>query len=389
MTASNPHRQHQSAPMSERAGRSGQGPHLLRAATRQIRNTPSASGRAALDPSYAETACGVLHRARMWTAALLALAVAVAPAAASAQQGAPPAGWQTGVQPRGAAPETTIQKSAPQLQQPAEAPPQLRLDTTTPGVTAPQGQTVLVALLTDEGPRIDQGVTWHVYQDAGEGKPPRTVQTSKDPSPTLRLAPGDYTVTATYGRAHVTKRIAIKAGAPQSENFVLNAGGLRLTATLANGGPAPANLVSYDVLSDERDQSGQRTAILTGAKPGTIVRLNSGIYHVVSTYGDANAQVRTDVTVETGKLTELAVTHAAARVTFKLVTRAGGEALAETHWSILTPRGAVIRESVGALPTHLLAPGTYTAVARSSGRVFRRQFSVQAGQTTQVEVVMQ
>lgn len=330
------------------------------------------------------TRCSALPR--VLPSALLAIAIAVAPLAALAQQPAPPAGWQTGVQPRAPAPETTIQKSAPQ---PGERAPQLLPDAGTLGAPAPQSQTALVGLLTDEGPRIDQGLIWYVYQDAGDGKPPRSVQTSKEASPTLRLAPGDYTVTATYGRAHVTRRVAIKAGAPQSESFVLNAGGLRLTSLLATGGPAPTNLVSYDVFSDERDQAGQRAAILSGAKPGTIVRLNSGIYHVVSTYGDANAQVRTDITVEAGKLTELSVTHAAARVTFKLVTRAGGEALAETHWSIVTPRGTMVRESVGALPTHLLAPGTYTAVARSSGRVFRRQFTVQAGQTTQVEVMMQ
>ena len=45
------------------------------------------------------------------------------------------------------------------------------------------------------------------------------------------------------------------------------------------------------------------TRIVDGVKQGVILRLNSGIYHVVSTYGDANAHVRTDVTVEAGKLT--------------------------------------------------------------------------------------
>ena len=128
---------------------------------------------------------------------------------------------------------------------------------------------------------------------------------------------------------------------------------------------------------------------MSGAKPGVIIRLNSGIYHIVSTYGDANAHVRADVTVEAGKLTEAVVTHAAAKVTFKLVTRAGGEALADTQWSILNSEGDVIKESVGALPTHTLAPGKYTCTARSGGRVFRRDFSVEQSQATEVEVVMQ
>ncbi len=76
-----------------------------------------------------------------------------------------------------------------------------------------------------------------------------------------------------------------------------------------------------------------------------MIRLNAGAYHIVSTYGDANATVRADVTVEPGKITEATVKHAAAPVTFKLVQAAGGEALADTKWSILTTTGDVVKES--------------------------------------------
>ena len=85
--------------------------------------------------------------------------------------------------------------------------------------------------------------------------------------------------------------------------------------------------MSYDIYSDERDKYGQRMRVMSGAKPGLVTRLNAGIYSIVGTYGDANAIARADVTVEAGKLTEATLTHAAARVTFKLVTRAGGDAI--------------------------------------------------------------
>ena len=97
---------------------------------------------------------------------------------------------------------------------------------------------------------------------------------------------------------------------------------------------------------------------------------------------------RADVTVEAGKLTEATLSHAAAKVTFKLVMRAGGEAMADTQWSVTTLRGEPIKDSVGALPTHILAPGSYTALARHSGQQFRRDFSVRAGDVVQVELVM-
>ncbi|HYD15638.1 MAG TPA: hypothetical protein VEA77_04500, partial [Hyphomicrobium sp.] len=78
----------------------------------------------------------------------------------------------------------------------------------------------------------------------------------------------------------------------------------------------------------------------------------------------------------------------AAKATFKLVPRAGGEALPDTQWTIQSPQGEEIKESVGALPTHILAPGSYTVVAKSQGRLFQREITLANGETTQVELVM-
>ena len=106
-------------------------------------------------------------------------------------------------------------------------------------------------------------------------------------------------------------------------------------------------------------------------------------------YGDANATVRADVTVEPGKITEATVKHAAAPVTFKLVQSAGGEALADTKWSILTTTGDVVKENTGALPTHILALGDYAVVANHNGESYTSKFSVTAGEAKQIEVVME
>ncbi len=252
------------------------------------------------------------------------------------------------------------------------------------------GRVTLVALLTDDGQRIDQGIVWRVFQDGGAaGAKSRLVSTHREANPELRLPPGQYVVNAAFGRAHLTRKITVKPGGPATERFVLNAGGLRIDATLESGEALPTGSVTYDILSDDRDQFGNRAQIMSGARPGLIIRLNAGLYHVVSTYGDANATVRADVTVEAGKLTSATVAHAAARVTFKLVPRAGGHAIADTQWSLQTLNGEPVKESVGALPTHTLAPGNYAAIAKSAGRMFRRDFSVQAGDVVQVEVMME
>lgn len=248
----------------------------------------------------------------------------------------------------------------------------------------------LVALLTADGQRIDRDIVWRVFSQADEqnGKS-KLVNTLRAPSPIVRLPAGDYLINAAFGRANVTRKISLKPDPASSatERFVLNAGGLRVAARVPETA-APSSAITFSIYSD-RDQTGDRRLIIAGVKPGLIVRLNAGIYHIVSTVGDANAIVDSDVTVEAGKLSEASVTHAAAKATFKLVARPGGEALAGTQWTIKTAEGVTIKESTGALPTHVLAPGTYTAVARAQGKTLERPFTVIDGQATQVEVLLQ
>ena len=119
------------------------------------------------------------------------------------------------------------------------------------------------------------------------------------------------------GLSNLTKKVSVSPGQSVDETLVLNAGGLRLGAILANGADLPKGTVRYDIFADEADQFGNRQAVKTDASPGMIIRLNAGVYNVVSVYGDANAIVRADVTVEPGKLTEATINHSAGRVSFK------------------------------------------------------------------------
>ena len=252
----------------------------------------------------------------------------------------------------------------------------------------PTGQVTLVALVTEDGQPIDRGVIWRVFAPKGQDGKPRLVGTYRDAFAVVALPPGEYLVNAAFGRANATRKIAVAAGAQSREQFMLNVGLLRITALLGNNQVAPAGSTVFDVYSDERDQFGQRTKAISLGRPGKMFRLNSGLYQIVSLYGDANAVVQADLTVEPGKLTEATIIHHAARVTFRLVTRAGGEAMADTQWSVINREGDVVKESAGALPSHLFLPGSYTVNARSQGQVYRRQFAVKSGETAQIEVMM-
>jgi hypothetical protein len=251
------------------------------------------------------------------------------------------------------------------------------------------GQVTLVAQVTEDGQRIDRGVVWRVYAPRGADGKPRLLGTYNQPFPILSLTPGDYLINAAFGRANVTRKIAVAATTRSVESFPLNLGLLKVTLLLASNQPAPAAASSFEVLSDDRDQLGQRSRVIAAGRAGQLYRLNSGLYQIVAQYGDANARVEAELTVEPGKLTETTVVLQAARVTFRLVTRLGGEAMADTQWTIVNRQGDLVKESAGALPSHLLAPGTYTVSARSQGRSWRRTFAVRAGQNTQIEVLMQ
>lgn len=245
----------------------------------------------------------------------------------------------------------------------------------------------LTALLTDAGPEIDQGLVWRVFE--GQRTPGggyKLLATSTAPQPSLMFPPGRFFVNVSYGKANLTRRIDV-AGAGGAEQFVLNAGALRLAVARPDGSEVPPGTVAIDVFSEEQDQSGDRLPVLSGVKPGAMLRLNAGIYHLVTTYGDANAVTEAEVGIEAGKLTEAEVMVTGATIGFKLVLQPGGEALADTSWSILSADGQIIKQSAGALPTHILASGRYVIQAKRGGAVFSAPIVVEAGQDKIIEVV--
>jgi hypothetical protein len=69
------------------------------------------------------------------------------------------------------------------------------------------------------------------------------------------------------------------------------------------------------------------------------------------------------------------------------VKERGGEAIADTQWSVLTPGGDAIKESIGAFPRVILAEGDYRVVARNENKTYERDFKVITGVDGEVEVL--
>jgi hypothetical protein len=267
--------------------------------------------------------------------------------------------------------------------------------------TANSSDLTMSATLTANGKPLKSGLHWRVYPD--QAKPDGTrdlINESTDATPTFHLDNGSYIVHAGFGLAGVSKRIAIE-GRPISDRIVLNAGALALSPVLG-GNSLPANKVTVSIFVPERNNS-EAKLVVASAKPGEIIPLPEGRYHVKSIYLDTvgvgaldsspgtaaptNSVVAADIAVQTGKITDVTLRHRAATLTLKLVNKPGGEALANTSFTVLTPGGDVIRELIGAFPSLILAEGDYVAIARHDTKTYQGEFQVQSAYDRDIEIL--
>ncbi len=244
----------------------------------------------------------------------------------------------------------------------------------------------LEARLVEGGPPLESGLSWRVFSaEPGAEGHLQVLASESGGSTSVQLPPGSYLINAAFGRASATKRVTI-GNEDHVESVVLNAGGLRLGAVVGEDQPVQADQVSFEISQDS--EGGPNAIVVPHATGDRILRLSAGTYHVVSRYGNVNAVVRADIEVVAGKLTEAVIRHAGAEATLKLVSNAGGEALANTVWTVLTEGGDTVHESVGAFPSIILAEGKYTAVASHERKAYSRDFNIESGVDRDVEVLL-
>jgi hypothetical protein len=328
-------------------------------------------------------------RGRLWLGLTL-IVIAFAPRVAVAQNSLFSATPSTGlISP---APATRNDIFGPSnLHVPPQSPPQTQnVGTSTtasiPPVPAGQVALALSARFGKDSPPIGGGLTWRIYGAKADANGNyRLVKEEKSPNPTMILPVGAYVVHVGFGLATAVKPVDLR-GPTVHEDFDLPAGGLRMEGKVGDV-RVPTSQISFDVYKGSQFEAGDRRPIAEHVLTSDVVVVPEGTYYIVSNYGDANSVVRSDIRVQAGKLTDITVTHRAAAITLKLVTERGSEALANTAWSVLTPGGDVIKESIGAFPRVILAEGEYRAIARNEGKVFEREFKVVTGVDGDVEVL--
>jgi hypothetical protein len=280
--------------------------------------------------------------------------------------------------------------SAPNLPAPLTQPP---VSAVTPPVAPPPvastpGQAVLslTARYGKDLPVINSGLVWRVFSDRpDETGTFKLIREERGATPNIVLPPGGYVVHVTLGLVSAVRPVTLKADTFR-ESFLLPAGGLRIEGRVGTS-KIPQNQISFAIYKGSQFEAAERASLVPSVAAGDVVLLPEGTYYITSNYGDANSVVRSDIRVQAGKLTDVIITHRAAVITLKLVSDKGGEALANTAWSVITPGGDVIKESIGAFPRVILSEGEYRAIAKNEGKVFERPFNVVNGVDGEVEVV--
>jgi hypothetical protein len=303
------------------------------------------------------------------------------PPAATPQPPAPPP-----VQPRAA--------SSPAVPSAPAATSQRDPHASIPQVAAGKTALAVAARYAADGPYIPRAMTWRVFAERPDGGSPLPVAEAQDAYPVFALDPGNYIVYASYGLASASRRVQL-TGDTKKETLVIPAGGLRLQGRVGDQ-VIPPNRLRFDIYEGSflqrgpvngRARKSERPPVLRGASGGDLVFLPAGIYYVQSTFGDGNAQIQADVRIEPGRLTDATVHHRAAQITLRLVNASGGEAIANTQWSVVTPGGDLIRESTGAFPSVVLAEGEYIAVAHHIDKTCQQPFKVESGLDHEIEVL--
>lgn len=225
----------------------------------------------------------------------------------------------------------------------------------------------LSARLAEDAAPLQTDLAWTVLDETGVA-----ISTSVSSITQVSLAPGSYNVRATYGSAIYQQSVELKPGQRLGVSFLLNAGAMRVVATVQGiSVDKPATNLIYASSGPDKGR-----LVTISRVPGEILRLPSGSYRLESRMEPGNAVLVTDVAVSPGIMSSVNVAHRAGLLRFSYA----GTAADVVHWQIVSPTGEVLLELEGASASALLKPGYYRVEMQAAGQVTDLSFQLAAGE---------
>ncbi len=262
-------------------------------------------------------------------------------------------------------------------------------------IVVPAGHLRLQAALIEGGEPVEARFDVHHAKQDLEGKRKVVAREYGKPGKPalLRLAAGDYFVTASYGDAERSFDLAVEADTLTEETLIIPAGHLRLQAALTEQGDDVE--ARFDVYHAKQDLEGKRKiARREYGKPGkpALFRLAEGNYFVEASHGHAEQTFEIDVVA--GELIEKTVVLGAGHLRLGAVLAEGGEPV-RAHFEIREGAAAdddgrspgIINLSGEQVTTELPA-GRYHVVVRYGEAEVTDDIELKPGELTEETIVL-
>ena len=168
------------------------------------------------------------------------------------------------------------------------------------------GRVKLEAVLKEGGKPVEAAMGWSIFHPEVdlEGKRKQAAWEFAA-APVFTLPEGRYLVSVQYGDAVAETEIEVQAGQQEALLVDLNAGRVKLTATLEEGGQPVQEAMEWSILQAEADPEGNRKKVARQYAASPIFTLPAGQYLVTVTGQDKTASK--DLLVEAGTSAELVV----------------------------------------------------------------------------------
>ncbi len=249
------------------------------------------------------------------------------------------------------------------------------------------GRLILTSSFTKTSKALKSAVRWDVYHaEKDEDDKRKHVTYSTSWRAKFVLPAGRYYIVSKHGNAWATQEITVTAGKLQKLPFILNAGRLVLTSSLAKSNPPLKSNVRWDVYHAEKDEDDKRKHITYSTSWRAKFVLPAGRYYIVSKHG--NAWANREITVAVGKLQKLPfVMNAGRLVLTSALTKSGPPLQSNVRWDVYhaekdeDDKRKHITYSTSWRAKFVLPEGRYHIAARHGASTRAQELAVEPGQS--------
>lgn len=232
---------------------------------------------------------------------------------------------------------------------------------------------------------------FRVYEAEADADGKRRQVTYGGGSPNFKVPAGTYYITAQVGDSVVGRDVEVMPGQATEVAIILNAGILNPKAYYAEG-EDPIKDAYFRVYEAEAGTDGKRKQVAYGGGANRSFKLPAGKYYITAKVGDAI--IGKDVEVKGGEALDVAMVLGAGILIPRAYYTEGGEQVKKAYFRVYEAKQGPdgkrkeITRGGGANRQFKLTAGTYYVTAKIGEAIVGEEVEVQAGQPTEVSLVL-